>query len=135
MLLQQFRKKTTAIHRYGFLRYLDIQRRKLDSRECWFLAIRQKGHGKFWEDSKPFHLIVAPDGHFYADPCLVKKDDTNYLFFEQYDFKSRKGTIACAIIDKSGACSNPETVLEKNYISPTRMYLNGRETCICFRRV
>jgi hypothetical protein len=79
------------------------------------LAVRERRSGKFWEDAKPFSLIVAPEGGYYADPCLVKKDDTNYVFFEEYDLKAGKGAIACAIIDSSGGCSKPETVLERNY--------------------
>jgi hypothetical protein len=104
-----------AIRRYGFLRYMEIQRRKFAFRECWFLAIREKQPGKFWEDQKAFQLIVPPQGGCYADPCLVKKNGINYLFFEEYKAKSGKGTIACVTIDSSGACSKPETVLERNY--------------------
>jgi hypothetical protein len=115
MLPPKIKSVKAAIHRYGFLRYLDIQRRKFAFRECWFLAIREKQPGKFWEDRKAFNLIVAPQGGCYADPCLVKKNGTNYLFFEEYDAKSKKGTIACATINASGVCSRPETVLERDY--------------------
>jgi hypothetical protein len=104
-----------AIKRYGFLRYLNIQRHKITSKECWFLAIRERRPGKFWEDPKAFNLIVAPHGSCYADPCLVKRNGTNYLFFEEYSGKAGKGTIACAIIDSSGTCTKPETVLQRDY--------------------
>jgi hypothetical protein len=114
-LLRKVRQARANIHRCGLLRYLDIQRRKFAFRECWFLAIREKPSGKFWENRKAFNVIVPPQGRCYADPCLVKKDGTNYLFFEEYDLESNKATIACTVIDRFGAHSRPETALERDY--------------------
>jgi len=94
---------------------MEIQRCKLAFTECWFLAVREKQPGTFWESTRPFNLIIPPLGCYYADPCLVKKNGTNYMFFEEYDLKSRKGTIACTIIESSVAHSKPETVLERDY--------------------
>jgi hypothetical protein len=114
-ILRTAQRVTATIRRYGFLRYMEIQRCKFAFTECWFLAVREKQSGAFWENTMAFNLIIPPPGRYYADPCLVKKNGTNYLFFEEYDLKSRKGTIACAIIGSSGAHSKPETVLERDY--------------------
>jgi hypothetical protein len=103
------------IHRLGISRWLEVQSRKLTSAECWFLAFRKKQQGSFWESSKEFGLILPPAGHYYADPCLIKKAGTNYIFFEDHDLKARKGTIACATIGNTMAICEPEVILDRDY--------------------
>jgi hypothetical protein len=114
-LLRRARRVTASVRRFGFSRWLEFQRRKLTSAECWFLAFRKKQQGSFWESSNAFEFIFPPAGHFYADPCLIKKDSTHYIFFEDYDLKTRKGTVACTTIQNSMAVSKPEVVLERHH--------------------
>jgi hypothetical protein len=106
---------SASIHRLGISRWLEVQSRKLTSAQCWFLAFRRKQQGSFWESSNAFDLILPPPGHYYADPCLIKKAGTHYIFFEDHDLKARKGTIACATLRNSMAVCEPEVILDRNY--------------------
>ncbi len=41
-------------------------------------------------------VLQPPKGRFFADPFVYTRDEHPYIFFEDYDFNSRKGTIAVA---------------------------------------
>lgn len=41
-------------------------------------------------------VLQPPKGRFFADPFVYTKDKNPYIFFEDYDFNSRKGTISVA---------------------------------------
>lgn len=114
-LLRRIAGISANIHRIGISRWLEVQGRKLTSAECWFLAFREKQRGSFWESSQAFGLILPPAGHYYADPCLIKRANTNYIFFEDNDLKARKGSIACTTIGNSTSVCEPEVILDRDY--------------------
>lgn len=64
----------------------------------WFLAIKKNEGASPFEALSNYIPIFPPDGKFYADPMLFKHDGTNYLFFEDYDY--RKGVISFVTIDE-----------------------------------
>ena len=41
-------------------------------------------------------VLQPPKGRFFADPFVYTHDKQPYIFFEDYDFSSRKGTISVA---------------------------------------
>ncbi|MGE8689306.1 MAG: hypothetical protein ACN6PJ_19325 [Achromobacter sp.] len=41
-------------------------------------------------------VLQPPKGRFFADPFVYTQDKKPYIFFEDYDFNSRKGTISVA---------------------------------------
>lgn len=41
-------------------------------------------------------VLQPPKGRFFADPFVYTRDKQPYIFFEDYDFNSRKGTISVA---------------------------------------
>ncbi|APX75473.1 Uncharacterised protein [Achromobacter insolitus] len=41
-------------------------------------------------------VLQPPKGRFFADPFVYTQDKKPYIFFEDYDFTSRKGTISVA---------------------------------------
>lgn len=45
-------------------------------------------------DLSAFEPLVAPKGHFYADPMLFAHEGRTYLFLEDYDYAARRGDIA-----------------------------------------
>jgi hypothetical protein len=67
----------------------------------YFIATKKQG-----EES--FRHILPPAKKFYADPILFKHEKTNYLFFEDYDY--RKGIISCMALDTE--ISEPKKALE-----------------------
>jgi hypothetical protein len=72
--------------------------------EQWVLAFRRRG-----SDDR-FTIVDPPADRFYADPFLAERDGRTYVFFEDYSYAERKGTIACAELRTSGI-GEPQTVI------------------------
>jgi hypothetical protein len=86
------------------------------ARDQWFVALRKRHHSRDLIDNQTgFRLFPSPKGHFYADPCLIKKGGKNYLFFEDFGFREGKAVISCMELDADGNGGNPEVVLERPY--------------------
>lgn len=81
----------------------------------WRLIVRPAGSWAIEnEKSREWHL-VPPTDRFYADPFLLKKDNRNFVFFEDYRFLESKGLISCAEIGADGSFGEPEVVLDRGY--------------------
>ncbi len=80
-------------------------------RNKWFIAIKKNNGDLF--DTSSFIKIESPKGKYYADPFIVKHDDVNYLFFEDYDYK--KGVIAYSIVNDDLTVTEPVVALERSY--------------------
>jgi len=62
-----------------------------------------------------FRWIDSPRGHFFADPFVVEHLGRPWAFFEDLDYSTQKGIIACAEINGNGTLSQTIPVLEKPY--------------------
>lgn len=64
--------------------------------DCWTLFI---GKGDFLS-STLFKLkpVKMPKNEFWADPFIYKYKNENYIFFENYSYKSKLGKISCGKI-------------------------------------
>ena len=49
----------------------------------WFVALKPNKGDIFNTDG--LAQLSSPPGRYYADPFIFKKDDVNYLFFEDTD--------------------------------------------------
>jgi hypothetical protein len=56
-------------------------------------------------------IFPAPRGHFYADPFLISRGDSTYLFFEDYDYALRRAVISCASVSPAGVVGPALVVL------------------------
>ena len=65
----------------------------------------------FWR----FKKIIPPRDRFWADPHVFFKDDTYYIFIEEYLFKQKKGHISLIEMQQSGRYSDPVKVLEEPF--------------------
>lgn len=64
--------------------------------ECWSVFI---GKGSFLESSlSSMKPIEMPKDEFWADPFLFQHDDIDYVFFENYSYKTNRGKISCGKI-------------------------------------
>lgn len=79
---------------------------------CWTLLI---GKGDFLE-SALFRLkpIKLPKNEFWADPFILNHNNKNYIFFENYNYNSKKGKISCGLIENNNLI-NIQDVLIKDY--------------------
>ncbi len=86
--------------------------------EHWRLAIRSgrrlTSHPGAPADLGDFRWIESPRGHFYAGPFLIEERGKVWIYFEDYDYATRTGSIACAQVD-GNEISEPVTVLERPY--------------------
>ena len=80
--------------------------------ECWTIFTGSKG---FFDriTSSPVQLIMPKD-EFWADPFLFHHDDKDYLFFENYSYKTKRGKISCGILE-DGQLSEIGDVLDFNF--------------------
>ena len=78
----------------------------------WTLFI---GKGNFL-NSTLFRLkpVKVPRNEFWADPFLYEYDKENFIFFENYCYKSKKGKISCGKI-KNGNLHEVKDVLDLDY--------------------
>lgn len=79
---------------------------------CWTLFI---GKGDFL-NSTLFRLkpVKLPKNEFWADPFIFNYNDENYIFFENYDYRTKKGKISCGKVVKNKLVEVGD-VLEKDY--------------------
>jgi hypothetical protein len=87
--------------------------------EQWFLAIAKRtspdsGAGHI-PSHGPFEILKMPRSRFYADPCAISVHAQDFVFFEDYSFREKKGRISCATIDASGQIANISVVLEEPF--------------------
>lgn len=81
----------------------------------WFIAYRNQRLFDIPFDTGGFNIIYPPSGRFYADPFVIKHQDKNYIFFEDYSFIKNKGVISFVEIDNNGNHTAAEIVLQKEY--------------------
>lgn len=89
--------------------------------EQWFVAVARRtggaseggasavpGHG-------PFSRVPMPADRFYADPCAVTWRGQDFIFFEDYSFRSRRGRISYVAVDASGRLGEVGSALEEPF--------------------
>ena len=62
-----------------------------------------------------FKKIIPPGDRFWADPHVFFKDDTYYIFIEEYLYKQKKGHISLIEMQQSGKYTDPIKVLEEPF--------------------
>ena len=89
-------------------------RRKLQL-EQWVIGIRRRRDGDLEFRLDDFAALVPSEDRFYADPFVIDRNGSSYLFFEELVFANNKGIISCTEIDETGHCHRTRPVLEMDY--------------------
>jgi len=78
----------------------------------WQIGIRVN-HAPLFEsdDLSGFRWIDAPKGHFWADPFGFEHEGRNYVFFEDYSYQWKRGSIVCAELT-NGELGSPVSCLD-----------------------
>ncbi|APQ18023.1 glucosamine inositolphosphorylceramide transferase family protein [Maribacter hydrothermalis] len=64
--------------------------------ECWTIFTGKSG---FFEDITSAAVpLKMPNDEFWADPFLFHHNEKDYLFFENYSYKTKRGKISCGIL-------------------------------------
>jgi len=79
----------------------------------WVLLfdIKKEFSSSLWR----YKRITPPKDKFWADPHVLYKDNTYYIYIEEYLYKTGKGHISLIEMDENGQYSQPKIVLDKNY--------------------
>jgi hypothetical protein len=85
----------------------------------WHIALR-RCQVPLYEDSSQralleFRWLEGPADGFWADPFLFEHADTLWIFYEELDYATGKGVIACSQISPSGTLQNHRVALERPY--------------------
>jgi hypothetical protein len=88
------RQALPLLSRFAVRSSLDWARDRL-TRKQWFLAWRENTPGHADEFFR-FNLLEPPSDRFWGDPFPVQHQGAEWIFFEEYRFDDRRGTI-CAI--------------------------------------
>jgi hypothetical protein len=89
---------------------------KLAYSETWSLAYRFKTSETDANDSfHRYRCLVPPKGHFWADPFPVKVGERYFVFFEDFVYRDRKGSISVIEIGRDAPPHEPVRVLERDY--------------------
>ncbi len=95
-----------------------------------YRLVRKKVHEKlYWDqwyllynldpnsesDLGKYKKIPLPDDEFWADPHILKRGETYYIFLEIFTQRKKKGHLSVMEMDSRGNLSQPVTILEKDY--------------------
>jgi hypothetical protein len=81
----------------------------------WFVAARPSGPSLVDGSLEGFAPVPMPADRFYADPFVVEDEERHWLFLEDADRASGKGSIRCAELRSDGSLGASEIVLERPY--------------------
>lgn len=83
--------------------------------EHWILGLRREETRLDPEDpaTASWRVLIPPAGCYWADPCLVRRGDRDYLFIEEYPYATRRGRIAVAELDQTLNATHVRTVLDE----------------------
>ena len=82
-------------------------------RDQWILMfhLREDFSSSLWRYKK----IRPPLDRFWADPHVIYRDNTYYLYIEEYLYATNKGHISLITMDEQGNYSEPEVILDTPY--------------------
>jgi hypothetical protein len=83
-------------------------------RDHWFLGIA-RGVTPGQKLSGRVAALHPPQGRFWADPMIARSNGQAVIFFEDYDYCSRRGRISVVELDANGRAGAPRTALQADY--------------------
>jgi hypothetical protein len=66
-------------------------------------------------DFSKFTKLSSPKGTFWADPFVVKENDSYYIFVEEYIYKKHKAHISVLKLDNKGTLLSSDKIIERQY--------------------
>ena len=85
----------------------------------WRVALRRSETPLYAEPTRgalqEFRWIEGPADAFWADPFLLERAGHTWLFFEELDYRTDKGSLRCGRLSESGELLDVRTVLARPY--------------------
>lgn len=110
-------RNSGAIRSLGrhYLRYLGKKLVGLFFFPQWML-LASTHHGRSMSTSMwRFKEILPPKDRVWADPFIIKKDETFYVFIEEMVLANGRGHISMFTMDKDGVWTTPTPIIEQPY--------------------
>jgi len=90
--------------------------------EYWSIAYVPSNLEKAF--SKDFILVPNPPGRFLADPFLIKVQNTNYIFVEDIDRRTGRGSISVLSLESNGEFHLDNCLVEDFHLSFPFIFLH-----------
>ncbi len=81
----------------------------------WFVAVRKRLPERRFDDASAYSIVRPSKDRFYADPFLVRRNNKNYLFLEDYRYSEGRAVICCSEVNMDGTLTEPVEVLRRPY--------------------
>lgn len=78
----------------------------------WYLLVGDGELERPAVDPADLSPVMPPSGHFWADPFVVADGASAHVFFEDFEYKDRKGRISVLTFDGAGRYGPAHRVLE-----------------------
>ncbi|RRQ47961.1 hypothetical protein DZC72_09455 [Maribacter algicola] len=93
--------------------------------EKWSLFL---GTGEFETSSlEKIRPIPMPKDEFWADPFLFEHHGTDYVFFENYSYRTKKGKISCARIEGTTLVDIKDVLVTDYHLSFPFIFRDGKD--------
>ena len=99
----------------NYWRSIRVRIRNFFILDQWILLFKLEKKEGISQSFFRFKRITPPKDRFWADPFVLKRDDTYYIFIEELIYKENRGKISVIEMDEKGNHSKPEVVLETPY--------------------
>lgn len=82
----------------------------------WDICVNQDTDVDFPLDNfSEFKSLESPKGLFWADPFVISENGRNYIFVEEYIYKTNKAHISILEPDSNGEALKDKKIIEKTY--------------------
>lgn len=82
--------------------------------EEWSIGFKFADYDMGKMNFNDFTVLPMPEHVFWADPFPVKDDNRYFIFFEQYDFRTRAAQIMVGEVGTKGFLSEPRSILKNS---------------------
>ncbi len=105
-----------------------------NNRELWAIGIIDNPVQNLINSLTPPEIkwIEPPSNRFYADPFLIKKEDTSYIFFEDFSYKEEKERISYIETKDFNTFSDVKPIIDTAFhlSYPLMLDYEGKYYCI-----
>ncbi len=88
-----------------------IYQRRFEEKWVLYYKISDEISTSLWQ----FKLLESPNDRYWADPHIIKRDGTYYIFVEEFMYDTMRGRIAVIPVKEDGTVGEAKTVLAPDY--------------------
>ncbi len=80
----------------------------------WYLGVTRNANVA-WDELKMEAKLEPPREEFWADPFVIERDGTHWIYIEVLPYKTERGYLAVLEVDESNKVLSKQTVLDTGY--------------------